>query len=295
MNTMTHSSQPFCSITEAAAHLGVSRVTVWRWIRDGYLPATRSGPRTIRIKVADLERSLSPRESGGAPSGSPLADTSSEAPLTPTQLPAADHAVQFYEDDGFLINTVAEFIGDGLRMGEPGIVVATPAHREGIEARLRAARFDFSVAVSSGLYRALDAAETLRRFMIDETPDADRFVAVIDDVVSRATRGSRRIRIFGEMVALLTAEGNIGAAVQLEALWSDLQRSRNFSLLCAYPIGQLGGEMQANALGDICSLQTRVAPAESYLLLPTEHGKLQAVIALQQQNHWLRRQVAERQ
>src|SRR5437660_10942086 len=48
----------FLNISEAAALFGVSRVSVWRWIRDGRLPAARLGHRTIRIKRDDLERLL---------------------------------------------------------------------------------------------------------------------------------------------------------------------------------------------------------------------------------------------
>ena len=41
--------------TEAAQHLGVSEVTVWRWIRDGKLTAYRIG-REVLIEKAELEK-----------------------------------------------------------------------------------------------------------------------------------------------------------------------------------------------------------------------------------------------
>src|SRR4051812_35666504 len=46
------------TVSQAAVRLGVSRITNWRWVRDGYLPATRFGPRTTRIKREDIERAL---------------------------------------------------------------------------------------------------------------------------------------------------------------------------------------------------------------------------------------------
>ena len=49
-----------CSVPEAARQLRVSRATIWRWIRTGRLPASRVGPRTTRIRQADLERLLAP-------------------------------------------------------------------------------------------------------------------------------------------------------------------------------------------------------------------------------------------
>jgi excisionase family DNA binding protein len=48
------------SVAEAAVLLGVSRSTVWRWIKSGKLPAYRVGHKTIRIKRADLEMILQP-------------------------------------------------------------------------------------------------------------------------------------------------------------------------------------------------------------------------------------------
>src|SRR5581483_1439584 len=52
----TNEARPHYSISQAAAQLGVSRVTIWRWIRAGRLPGARLGHRTTRIRREDLER-----------------------------------------------------------------------------------------------------------------------------------------------------------------------------------------------------------------------------------------------
>lgn len=39
---------------EVAEQLGISRNTVYDWIREGRLPAHKYGPRTIRINADDL-------------------------------------------------------------------------------------------------------------------------------------------------------------------------------------------------------------------------------------------------
>lgn len=43
------------SISEAAELKSVSPLTIRRWIQQGKLRAYRYGPKTIRIRVADLE------------------------------------------------------------------------------------------------------------------------------------------------------------------------------------------------------------------------------------------------
>src|SRR5688500_2461473 len=76
----------------------------------------------------------------------------------------AEHVVQFYETDTFLLQALSGFIGTGLAAGDACIVVATPAHRGELEERLQAAGLDVVTARASGQYVALDAAETLAMF-----------------------------------------------------------------------------------------------------------------------------------
>src|SRR5688572_29788452 len=84
----------FYSISQAATLLGISRVTVWRWIRDGRLPVVRLGRRTIRITRDDLDRTLLQRMPA-ARSGS---RSDHAEPATPPER-WSGHIVQFYEAD----------------------------------------------------------------------------------------------------------------------------------------------------------------------------------------------------
>jgi excisionase family DNA binding protein len=64
------------SVAEVAQLLGVSRTTVWRWIRAGQLPARRIGPRTLRVErralaVVAEPTLLSDSLSLGAPPAAP--------------------------------------------------------------------------------------------------------------------------------------------------------------------------------------------------------------------------------
>ena len=291
----------YYSISQAAALLGVSRQSIWRWIRAGRLPIARLGHRTTRIKRDDLERLLVQIGPAGSRSwvGRNLgAGADAEDGRAPRpgwrELRASEHVVQFYETDAFLLDAVAEFIAPVLRAGDVGIVVATQAHRTGLEERFRAYGLDLAAARAAGRYISLDAAETLSRFLVNGAPEPGRFAEVIGSIVTHATAGGRRLHVFGEMVALLAAAGSHAATVRLEELWNALQQRHAFSLFCAYPMDRLGGEVLAELLGNVCAEHSCVIPTESYTALPTPDDRLRAITVLQQKARWLEAEIAER-
>jgi excisionase family DNA binding protein len=269
----------YYSVSEVAALLGVSRVSVWRWISSGRMPVTRLGHRTVRINREDLSQVARPGRGTTPRTPSPAAD-------------APRHLVVFYDAEPFLLDTVTEFVGPGLRSGECGIVVATPAHREGLEARLQASGVDLALALADGSYVPVDAAEMLSRFMDGDTPDPARFEAAALGYLGQAS--GRRVRVFGEMVSLLVDAGLQQAALTLEALWNDLQQLHPFSLLCGYAIGQFSGEALGPVLVNACAQHAHVVPAESYSALPDADARSRQVAALQQKAASLEVEVAER-
>ncbi|PYX91134.1 MAG: hypothetical protein DMG71_20930 [Acidobacteria bacterium] len=71
------------------------------------------------------------------------------------------HVVQFYAEDGFLLEGLSRFIGTALGAGDAAVVVATKAHRDGLAERLRARGFNTASAIRRGRLVLLDAVETL--------------------------------------------------------------------------------------------------------------------------------------
>jgi signal transduction histidine kinase len=209
---------------------------------------------------------------------------------------AAEHVVRFYETDAFLLDAVAAFCADAILAHEAALVVATPEHRVGIAERLRA-RGLLDAVGSHDSYFSLDAAETLSQFMVDGEVDAARFMEVIGGTISRAAKSGRQVRVFGEMVALLVADGDPAAAIRLEELWNDLlaHHTPAFSLFCAYPMDQFGGEAHQDLFSDVCAAHSQVVPAESYMALPTANDRLRAIAELQQKAQSLETEIVERQ
>jgi signal transduction histidine kinase len=215
-----------------------------------------------------------------------------------TAMHPVEHVVRLYETDAFLLDSVATFCGDAILAGGVAIFVATAEHREGIADRLRA-RGLFDDACPHESYIELDAAETLSRFMVNGEVDAARFMEVIGGIVSRAGEGGRQVRVFGEMVSVLVADGNPTAAVRLEELWNDLQVQAHpthaFSLFCAYPMYHFAGEAQRELFSAVCAAHSQVVPAESFTALPSSNDRLRGIAELQQKAKWLEEEIAQRQ
>jgi signal transduction histidine kinase len=217
------------------------------------------------------------------------------APLTNwSEMSETDHFVQFYEGDAFLLNSLAEYIGAAIKAGEAAIVVATKAHREELEARLRNNGLGVSAALECGQLVLHDAAETLSQFMVRDSPDPALFAEIIGNIIVQAAKGRPRIRIYGEMVALLWAEGNYDAAIRLEELWNDLQSKHSFALFCAYPMHGFSGDGLGQRLSNVCTNHSRVIPAESYTAIDGSDERLREIILLQQKARSLEAEIAER-
>jgi len=200
----------------------------------------------------------------------------------PSDLAVNGHAVQFYERESYLLDSVSEYIGSALSAASAGILIATPPHRDGVAQRLSARGLDVVGAGAQGRYVALDARDTLSRFMVDGWPDQARFDDTIGTLISTTRERAPQVHAFGEMVALLWAEGNSDAAIRLEEIWTELRTRQPFSLLCAYPIEAFHDTSHAKSFGEMTAIHTDVIPAESYMQLPDD-AQLRVIAQLQQQ------------
>ncbi len=207
------------------------------------------------------------------------------------------HTVQFYCDDAYLLEGLGRFIGSALGAGDAAVVIATQAHRHSLAQVLKAQGIDISVATRQGRFVALDAGETLSKFMRNGWPDAELFTQVVGGVLTQARAAAqwrRPVTAFGEMVALLWAEGKVEAAIQLEQLWNDLAKSHTFHLHCAYPISGFGQASDGELIAKVCAAHSHVVPSESYMALAGEEERLRCIVDLQQKAMALETEVAAR-
>ena len=216
------------------------------------------------------------------------------------------HIVQFYENDSFLVDEVTCFIGEGLKAGEAGIVIATPAHRKALENALRAGRVGRRPAKPAarskapkqegdGLYFALDAEEALSRILVNGWPDERRFREFIGGAVARsALAGNGGVRAFGEMVALLWEAGQRDAAIRVEDLWTELAKRQGLSRFCAYPMSAFANASDGQRLLAVCNAHTHVHPPESFPRPTTAEQLNRMIVQLQHQAAALKAEVARR-
>ena len=207
------------------------------------------------------------------------------------------HIAQLYEQDSYLCESVAVFLAEGLSVGEPAIVVATPEHKRGILEQLKGLGLQVAQLMERGDLTMLDARETLAGLLVGDRPDAQRFETQVGSLIDGASgRGRRPVRVYGEMVDLLWASRQPGVAMQLEMLWCDfLKRSPlAIKLMCGYNLHNVALDVHGGHFQEICRQHDRVNPSESYTHLRSESKRASEVSRLQQRSRALESEVAQR-
>lgn len=168
-----------------------------------------------------------------------------------------EHSVQIYGHDNTFVDTLEGFVTGGILAGEGVVVIATAAHLHDLEKRLRSnAWLQLDRARWEERYIALLGQEVLDRFMVDGRPDEARLEATVQPLLARARAGRRKMRAFGEMVALLWSQGNAAAALDLERLWNALVKRERFAHFCAYPRSCFDGDDAS--LQSVCGAHSRL-------------------------------------
>lgn len=217
----------------------------------------------------------------------------SHKPLAHTAA-APGHLVQFYDQDEFPDQSICDYLWSGVRAGESAVVIATPEHVQDLRAQLQTRGIGLEGLERDGRLSILDAQATLNRFtaggVLDQACAMSVLGAVLDQSAAAAPSGSGRA--FGELVAVLAAQGHYNCAVDLERLWSQLLHRRPFQLYCAYPIQHFLHESMRETFQHICDEHDEVVPVLTWLDKPEQQGRLLAM--LQQQSQALQREMGQR-
>jgi len=149
-------------------------------------------------------------------------------------LSEGEHVVQFYDDHIELTDACFVHLAVEVTSGDACVVIATPEHLAACREAFRDARVDLDRALAERRVTLLDAHDVLRALLVDGCIDPRAFDRAVGDLI-RSTAAERKVHAYGEIVALLWAEGNVSGAIEVEELWERLFADVDFSLHCGYP------------------------------------------------------------
>lgn len=177
-----------------------------------------------------------------------------------SEVAVTEHVLQIYETEEVFLDTLIAFVGSAINTGDCAVVLATEAHLNALNHGLGLHGIKVPDLIVEGRYIPLVASVALSKFMVNGMPDERLFFKMVNMLLLRGVREGYKVRAFGELVALLWADGNKAAAVALEKMWCNIWRENNFSLLCAYPAA---GFIDVNpdeslAISEICRCHTKL-------------------------------------
>ena len=168
------------------------------------------------------------------------------------------HVVQFYDRDEELTENAGDYLAGAIADGGAAVIVATPGHCAGFEARLAAGGVNVGAARRDGSLVCLDATRVAGRLTSGGQVDLAAFGTQFRPAILAAGEAPGPVRIYGEVVALLWAAGQVNAALELEGLWNELGREIPFSLFCGYPRHLVDSSQHQGAVAEVCRLHTAV-------------------------------------
>ncbi len=173
------------------------------------------------------------------------------------EIAPCDHVVQIYEDDAMFINALEGFVISGLKDKESVIIIATEMHLEALKEKLEEHGFNIKNLLSDDQLILLNAKETLSKFMVNNWPDKALLTTLMSGVMARSRGNNRKVRAFGEMVAILYEQGHIEATAHLEDIWNEFMHTDAFSLFCAYPKSNFTDDSKT-PINNICKKHTKM-------------------------------------
>ena len=175
---------------------------------------------------------------------------------------AVIHSVHFHSHDEALIQRLRSIVCSAIENGNAALIVATPEHQAQLSSGLEESGLNVGGLEKDGRLLVRSARELLTEFVVNGLPDRKRFVRSVGKLLSAGKKSAwnahRGVTVFGEMVALLWADRNFTAALQLEQMWSDLLNDQLFHLHCAYPRHLFDGNGEASRLRTICEGHSHV-------------------------------------
>jgi anti-sigma regulatory factor (Ser/Thr protein kinase) len=178
-----------------------------------------------------------------------------------TEISLGDHWVRIHREDADLVDDVVAAAGTALRSDRSVVMIATSEHRAKFALGLRRFGVDVGAAHATGRLVELDAAEVAEALLEGDAIDQQRFEELIGRLVRHLVNQYGAVHAYGEIVAVLWAQGHVLAALELEQLWDGLIAELPLSLLCGYPADVVEREGAVAQYQALCEAHSHVRSA----------------------------------
>ena len=157
----------------------------------------------------------------------------------------AHHIVRFTNHDDDLVPAVADFVADGVRLGERVALVITRDHWTAVESLLVERHVRIGTALKHHQVLVTDVEDALAQIVVGGRPDPTRFQPMAAAILEAL---EPPVRVFGELAPRIAAL-DIDAAIEFEALGEHLAAQAGVNILCAY---HLDGLKEAEHVDRVC-------------------------------------------
>ena len=223
------------STREVAERLSVSEASVRRWSDRGLLPVQRVGKRRERrFRPQDVNR-LAGEATPAGPSGRP----GDQLLLGGRMVDIPFHLATFYDTDAGRFRLTIPFLVDGLRSGQPCVLVASGEVLDGYLLALETRGVDVETALTSG---ALATFPGPGRTVGEALDFWERILWLALDRNARMARG------VGEMASVRDGFESEQEMLAFEAALDPTARRFPCALICQYDVRRFSGQAVLQAL-----------------------------------------------
>jgi hypothetical protein len=166
--------------------------------------------------------------------------------------------MQLFDDRDSRVTAVSAYIREGLVSGDTLLAIVPAERWDAIAVRLRAQHVALKRAVETGQLTLRDPRDILKAFVKKGRLDGASFEVAISGMVRALAERGRPLRVYGEVVDLLSAQGDFRGALEVERCWNELGARESFSLLCGYSASSFGDPGHADALRRICHAHSQI-------------------------------------
>ncbi|WP_141734861.1 ATP-binding protein [Oligoflexus tunisiensis] len=189
----------------------------------------------------------------------------------------AGHLVHFYKKSEYLSEFVAEYIHMGLSNGDGIIIVVTQDRWQLLKTALRQKVHAVEQHLAEQRLLFIDAHRALQRIMVDGRPSKKAFMEIVDESLHHMQRFPN-IKVYGELIHLLCADGKVGEAIELEKHWTEILHSTpRLRLMCGYK-----AEHVAERTHSITEVHPPMKPVENITQQDDEEALYRRIAILEQ-------------